>query len=148
MIIRDATPADAAAMTAVRAASIRSLCTPDHGDDETTIARWIGPADKFEKLLQQTDLTLIVVDIDGEIAGLGGMSGEWVVLNYVHPAFRLQGISKAVMQAIESRMIAQGILVGYLDSTETAVRFYQSIGWTKSGPFDRDIGQPMQKNLL
>lgn len=147
MIIRDAVPADAAAMAALRAASIRTLCTPDHGGDETTIARWIGPADKFDKLLQQPDLTLIVVDVDGEMAGLGGMSGEWVVLNYVHPDFRLKGISEAVMLALESRMVAQGILMGYLDSTETAVRFYEAIGWSKSGPFDRDIGQPMEKRL-
>lgn len=147
MIIRDALPADAAAMTAVRAASIRDLCAPDHGGDAATIARWIGPDDKFDKLLAQPDLTLIVVEVDGQIVGLGGVSGEWVVLNYVHPAFRLQGISKAIMQALEARMVAQGIAVGFLDSTATAVQFYQSIGWLADGPFDRDVGQPMQKSF-
>lgn len=148
MIVREAVPADAPAMTALRAASIRELCAADHGDDPSAIASWIGPEDKFARLIEQEELTLIVVDIDDEIAGLGGMSGDQILLNYVHPAFRSRGISKTVMQALESRMVAQGILIGHLHSTETALAFYQSLGWAKAGPADPDKGQPMTKDLL
>ena len=148
MNVREARPADAAAMTALRAASIRALCEPDHGNNEIEIAGWIGPDDKFARLIEQAELTLIVVEIDDAIVGLGGMSGDRVLLNYVHPAFRFRGISKTIMQSLESRMVAAGILVGYLDSTATAVAFYQSLGWVNAGKADPDKGQPMRKDLL
>ena len=135
-------------MTQLRAASIRALCTPDHGDDEATIISWIGADDKFDRLIAQDELTLIVVEIDDQLAGLGGMSGDRILLNYVHPEFRAKGISKTVMQALESRMVAQGTLVGYLDSTVTALPFYEKLGWRKAGPADPDTGQPMCKDLL
>ena len=148
MIVREATAADAQAMTALRAASIRDLCAADHGDDPSEIASWIGPDDKFAKLIAQPELSLIVVEIDDEIAGLGGMSGDQILLNYVHPAFRAKGVSKTVMQALESRMVAQGILVGHLCSTATALPFYLSLGWVNAGPADAQKGQPMTKDLL
>lgn len=148
MIIREATVADIPVMTQLRAESIRALCQPDHNDDEAGIARWIGDPDKFSGLLGRDGMMLIVIEIDEKMAGLGGMNGDRILLNYVHPAFRFQGISKAVMQSLESRMVAAGLLVGHLDSTLTAVPFYQSLGWVKAGPADPETGQPMVKDLL
>ena len=147
--IREATKADARSMAALRAASIRALCEPDHHGDEAAIKRWVGADDKFEQLLARDDLTLIAVELDDQLAGLGAMSGDRVTLNYVHPDFRFRGVSKAIMQTLESRMVAHGVLRGVLDSSVTALRFYQAIGWKKDGPADPESGQqPMSKDLL
>lgn len=148
MNIRDAKRADLKAMTDVRAASIRALCQSDHGDNDKAIADWIGNDDKFEQLLADKDATIVVVELDEQVAGVGAMAGDRVTLNYVHPDFRFQGVSKAIMQTLESRMVAQGILIGYLDSSKTAHRFYKAIAWSDAGPETARGAQPMRKDLL
>jgi GNAT superfamily N-acetyltransferase len=149
ILIRDATLADAEAMSLLRQASIRELCDADHNSDPAVIESWIGdpsPA-KFIHLLDRADVILIVAELDGQFAGLAGLSGDLVTLNYVHPACRFQGVSKALMQALEARLVEQGIRVGRLYSTATALSFYRSIGWSEIGGGDADRGYPMEKQL-
>lgn len=134
-------------MTALRAASIRELCGADHCDDPAAIARWIGGPDKFADLLEQGDAVLVVAELDGAMAGLGGFRGDLVTLNYVHPAYGRRGVSTAIMRVIESRMLASGIAVGRLNSTATALGFYRGIGWTEAGMGTADDGYPMTKRL-
>lgn len=136
-------------MSLLRQASIRELCSADHNNDPSAIASWVGepsPA-KFIRLLQRADVTLIVAELDEQIAGLAGLAGDLVTLNYVHPAYRFRGVSKALMQALEARLVEQGIQFGRLYSTATALAFYRSIGWTEIGARDADRGYPMEKRL-
>ncbi|MGB3338588.1 MAG: hypothetical protein WBA73_15545, partial [Devosia sp.] len=60
MIILPANLADAAAMAALRQASIRQLCGADHQQDEVAIAAWVGGPDKFVRLLQRPEAVLVV----------------------------------------------------------------------------------------
>lgn len=147
MHIRAAQPEDAQAMAALRAASIRELCSADHHDDPAAIADWIGQPDKFVRLLERSDLHLVVAEIEGQLVGLGGVSGDTVTLNYVHPDYRFRGVSKGLMQAVEALLKGAGTVTGRLASSVTAVRFYHSIGWVDAGAFDADTGQPMIKRL-
>lgn len=147
MLVREATLADADEMALLRACSIRQLCGADHGNLPSAMESWIGAPDKFLRLLQQGETTLLVVEIEGVLAGLGGIAGDVVTLNYVHPAYRFRGVSKALMQALEARLAQSGINLGRLRSTATAVRFYQSIGWVETGPGTANEGTPMEKRL-
>lgn len=149
LIIRAATKADAEAMGRVRHASIHQLCSADHHDDLPTVNAWAGDgsATKFLRLLEQPEARLVVAEIDGQIVGLGGMAGDLVTLNYVHPDYRFRGVSKALMGTLEAMMMAEGIAVGRLNSTVTALAFYRAIGWVDAGPATAAQGQPMRKVL-
>jgi GNAT superfamily N-acetyltransferase len=139
--------ADASAMTQVRRRSILELCGADHNNDSQAIEAWIGPADKFARLLLEPSGILIVAQAHEQVIGLGGLSGDTVTLNYVDPHYRFLGVSKALMADLEGRMAEARVRVGRLYTTITALSFYQSIGWIAQGPPDVDIGQLMTKSL-
>lgn len=134
-------------MALLREASIRQLCSADHRDDPAVIAAWVGAPDKFVHLLGQPGTVLIVAELEGRMAGLAGLSGDTVTLNYVHPQFRFRGVSKALIGALEARLATAGVAVGRLNSTVTALPFYRSIGWAEVGDVSPDQGIPMQKRL-
>lgn len=152
MIIRGATLADAEAMARLREASIRGLCEADHHHDETLIAAWVGAqgAGKFVALLQQPAARLIVAEIDGQVAGLAGLSSDVVTLNYVHPDSCRRGVGTAMMNSIEAMLIDGGVRIARLESTATARDFYHNRGWQPDGPQagGRVVnGYPMRKLL-
>ncbi|WEK04232.1 MAG: GNAT family N-acetyltransferase [Candidatus Devosia phytovorans] len=134
-------------MAELRRASIRDLCRADHAGDPAAIADWVGPNDKFTRLLEKPDIRLVVAEIDGTIAGLGGIQGDTVTLNYVHPDFRFRGVSKALMVTLEEMRVAAGVTTGRLHSSATALRFYHAIRSQDAGPFDPATGQPMTKRF-
>lgn len=147
MIVRPATPVDALGMAELRQRSIRELCRADHGDDPAAIAAWVGQPDKFVRIMEWPENVLLVAELDGTLAGLAGLHGDMVTLNYVDPAYRFRGVSKALMVAAEARLRDDGVTVGRLHSTATALPFYRSIGWIETGPGTRDEGTPMEKRL-
>ena len=147
LTVRTAGHADAAIMAELRRASIRELCGADHHDDPLAIEEWIGPSDKFIRLLEQPTVTLTVAEMEGNIVGLGGLCADTVTLNYVHPAYRFRGVSKALMADLEMRLALAGVHTGRLNSTVTALNFYRWIGWSTAGGKDRDGGHPMTKLL-
>jgi GNAT superfamily N-acetyltransferase len=77
-------------------------------------------------------------------------TGE-IVLNYVSPDARFRGVSKALLQGLEARAAKLDIPVLTLQSTATAVRFYQAAGYTAAGSpskgFGITLGRPMLKGL-
>lgn len=149
LMIRRATHDDCAAMNEIRSTSITQLCAPDHGDDPETVSRWVGnqSVETFRQLLARPDVTLLVVECEGVVVAVGGINGDRVTLNYVHPDYRFRGISKALMAALESEMAASGVVRGRLDSTATARDFYRGIGWIDEAGGTPDAGYPMSKAL-
>ena len=141
MIVREATPADAEAMSRVLIASITALCERDHGGVQENIDRWLankspaGVAAWFDN----PENRLLVAERDEAVVGVGGFNerGE-VLLNYVAPAARFTGVSTVLLAEIESAMQAQGHDKAMLTSTATAHEFYISRGW-------RDDGAPKQR---
>lgn len=147
--IRRAEIADCPAMSAVRIASITALCGPDHGNDPAVIAAWVGnkSAEGFERLLKQPGVILLVAELEGAVVAVGGIAGDRVTLNYVDPAHRFAGISKALMVALEAELGQSGVHVARLESTATAMAFYRALGWIEVGPGTPDGGHPMEKRL-
>ena len=151
--IRPATDADVAAMSEVLTASIRDLCTADHGNSPEILSRWT--ANKTEEgvrnMLANPDARALVAEVDGEVAAVGCLVGDSEVgLNYVHPRFRFRGVSRALLKHMEAALRAAGVGEAALTSTLTAHRFYLAAGWEDAGPPQDHSGmicQPMRKRL-
>ncbi|MGV3491467.1 MAG: GNAT family N-acetyltransferase [Devosia sp.] len=153
ILVRPATEADVPAMSVTLIASITALCTADHRNDPEAIARWT--ANKTEagvlKMLEAPGNQIFVAERDGAVAAVGCvMNGNEIGLNYVHPAHRFQGVSRALLSAMEDTMCAAGTAEATLKATTTAHRFYLGAGWVDSGPIytGRWIDAwPMRKRL-
>lgn len=153
LVVRRATDADAAQISGVLIASITQLCAADHGDDPAIIASWTRnkSPDGVLEMLHNPGLAMLVAERDGAVAAVGCSrhSGE-IALNYVSPAHRFAGASKAVLAAMEQELRDQGATVATLTSTATARRFYRSAGWEDTGPPETGhlvVGYPMRKVL-
>ncbi|MCF1504464.1 GNAT family N-acetyltransferase [Afifella sp. H1R] len=153
MRIRRAKPGDAEAVSDVLIASITGLCEADHGGIPANIKRWT--ANKAPGIvagwIKDPASTFLVAEEDGEIVCVGAFRGAEILLNYVRPAARFSGASKAMLAHMEGEMRKQGIVEARLTSTATAHRFYRSAGWTDEGEHGKAIdfakAQPMSKRL-
>ncbi|MDQ0324765.1 GNAT superfamily N-acetyltransferase [Rhodopseudomonas julia] len=153
MRIRRAEPCDAEAVSDVLIASIIGLCGADHGGIPANIKRWTAnkAPGTVEEWIKDPASTLLVAEEDGEIVCVGAFRGAEILLNYVRPAARFSGASKAMLAHMEREMRKQGIVEARLTSTATAHRFYRSAGWTYEGEqakaIDGPQALPMSKRL-
>lgn len=151
--IRRAEAGDIAAMSRVLTASITELCADDHGNDAGALAAWT--ANKSEAgvaaMLANPATRLFVADSDGAVAAVGAVSDQGhITLNYIDPAARFRGISKALLARLEAELAAMGFAEGHLEATATARAFYRAAGWQENGPQAtgrRVNGFPMRKVL-
>jgi GNAT superfamily N-acetyltransferase len=151
--VRPATEADVAAMSAVLTASITELCTADHRGDPATVRRWTAnkTPEGVRAMLANQSARMFVAERDGAVVAVGSiLAGAEIGLNYVLPAQRFSGISRALLEHMEAAMRAAGASEAHLTSTVTAHRFYRDAGWEDDGP-PQDHGgltcQPMRKRL-
>lgn len=132
--VREATIDDAAAACAVIRRSIVELCQLDHGGDEAFLAKWLSnkTVENVGRWISQRR-HFLVAEEDGIILGAAAMldSGK-IILNYVSPDVRFRGVSKALMQALEDRACADGIAECSVESSQTALAFYQAIGYART----------------
>jgi GNAT superfamily N-acetyltransferase len=147
------TARDAETLSQVLCASIRELCSADHKNDPELIARWTAnkTPEHITRWIANSGLTLVLADRDGQPAGVGGISEDGqVLLNYVAPAHRFCGVSRAILTHLEATLAERGISKASLTSTETAHRFYRKAGWMDVGEPEIVFGikgYPMEKEL-
>jgi GNAT superfamily N-acetyltransferase len=155
MEIRDATAEDATLACEVLRRSISELCVADHGNDPSILANWLAnktPDVVASWIVDPNGSVLLAVE-GGAVLGVGAVTnrGE-VMLNYVWPAARFCGVSRAVLAALEARALERGATRCSLISTETARRFYRSAGYIEDGPSQGKFGTsgsyPMSKCLV
>jgi GNAT superfamily N-acetyltransferase len=130
MDIRKAQPDDADEACVVMRRSIVELCQADHRNDAATIAAWTAnkTAENFRSWLSTSH---VFVACEGRrILAVGALKepGE-IVLNYVTPDARFQGISKALMERLETCAREFGARAVTLHSTRTAQPFYKASGY-------------------
>jgi GNAT superfamily N-acetyltransferase len=144
MRVRPGTEADAEQAALVLRRSIIELCIRDHGNDPALLASWLAnkTPEKFREWVRAADsLCLVVVAGDDTILGVALMSkaGE-IRLNYVSPDARFQGVSTALIGALETAATKLGVHRLSLKSTTTAHPFYLARGF-------QDAGQPQTDRL-
>lgn len=97
--VRKANPTDIPAMSRVLTASITSLCTGDHGNDPRQLRQWTQNKSEsgVGKMMDDPAQTVWVAEIRGEIAAVGAVAGDSIVLNYVAPEYPFLGMGKALL---------------------------------------------------
>jgi GNAT superfamily N-acetyltransferase len=155
MEIRDAVPDDASAACAVLRRSIAELCSADHHDDPAILDRWLAnkTPDVVASWIGKPDHSMLVAVEGPAILAVGAVtdSGE-ITLNYVSPAARFRGVSRAMLRALETRARERGNSECTLSSTDTALRFYLGAGYRRAGESTEKFGtqssHPMARLLL
>lgn len=132
--VRPATAADVPDMSRVLIASITELCIADHGQSPERLATWT--ANKTPKgisaMLANPGLRMLVAELEGRLAVGAVVPGNGEVsLNYVDPAARFRGVSKALLAALEAELREAGVVEAQLTSTTTARAFYHAAGWSE-----------------
>lgn len=123
--------------------SIAELCFEDHRGDAETLSEWLEdktPA-RFEGWISSDRHVAVVAESDETLAGFGllNVSG-YIELLYVDPKERFRGVSKALLLALEHEARSAGISELRLESTETALRFYERGGYSLTGGRTRGFG--------
>ena len=143
MIVRDATPADAAAASKVLRASIAELCALDHRNDPDVLRRWLAnkTPENLKAWISDPDTSVLLVVENEDVLAVGQVrdDGE-ITLNYVSPQARFRGASTALMTAMEIRAGARGATRCHLASTQTAHRFYLARGYADIGTSESMFG--------
>ncbi len=135
--VRRAEPDDVPALSRLLIASITELCTLDHRNEPAAIAAWTAnkTPEGVAAMLADAANQLFVAERAGDLAAVGLVrDGQEIGLNYVDPAHRFQGVSRALLAAMEAAMHEAGTVESRLKSTVTAHGFYLANGWTDTGP--------------
>ena len=129
--IRPAEITDADRISAVLIASITHLCVADHRNDPAIITAWTAnkTPDSIRRWFSNDRMQLFVAQVTEEVAGVGACDADGrVVLNYVHPDYRAQGVSRGMLRHLEDHLAAGGVTLATLTATQTALQFYRSAG--------------------
>jgi N-acetylglutamate synthase-like GNAT family acetyltransferase len=133
MKTRQARIEDAAEVCRVIRSSITELCFLDHGGDDKLLEKWLSnkTVENVRKWISQWHF--FVTEEAGVVLGVGAMddSGK-ITVNYVLPKDRFRGVSKALVYCMEDKARALGIEECSLETTETALRFYQALDYAIS----------------
>lgn len=141
--IRDATAADAEVLLAIYRPFVA----------DTTVSFELEPpsVDEFAQriLSAQSKWAWLVAERDGRIAGYAYASSfraraayRWSVevSAYTDPAFRAQGVGRALYERLIAILVDKGYCTAYAGITlpnEASVAFHQSLGFTAVGVFRR-----------
>ena len=133
MYIRQAKTEDAAAACAIVRQSIAELCDADHGGDQVFLGKWLSNKTVENVARWIVHSYVVVAEDEGTLLGVAAMNDAGkITLNYVSPPARFRGVSKALVQRLEARARTLGLGECVLETTQTALRFYESLGYIKS----------------
>lgn len=113
--------------------SIVELCEADHQNDAKEITEWLlnKTEDNWMKWVSNPRGVVFVAEQESQLVGVGMVDAEgMILLNYVHPDARYKGVSKALLAAMEIHALDRGLGRCALQSTHTALGFYQRCGYS------------------
>lgn len=133
--IRDAIPSDAEAIIHVHYAAVHETASKFYPVE--ILEAWSAKPGEtryqwMRNLIANGEEIVIVGEVNSEILGFGLLipkAGELRAL-YVYPAAGHRGIGKQILQALETRAAAQGVLSLRLNASLNAEAFYRLNGYT------------------
>jgi GNAT superfamily N-acetyltransferase len=143
VVIRGAVPADVADACNLVRRSITELCAADHQGDEATIAAWLANKTEgnFAAWICSPRHVAMVAERAGVIVGFALLNRDGTIaLLYVAPEARFTGVSKAMLAVLEEHAVASRIAELKLESSVTALSFYESCGYSQVGGTVRGFG--------
>ena len=141
--IRPARKEDAPEACALIHRSIKELCAEDHDGDPIALTGWLAnkTVRNIEVWFSQLGLYSFIAERDGQMMGLGTLSGGGeIILLYVLPEARFQGVSTALLARMEEQTRALHREICSLTSSLTARRFFLSRGYELMPSEDEDDG--------
>jgi GNAT superfamily N-acetyltransferase len=151
--IRKATPDDAAAACAVLRRSIQECCGEDHQGRPAVLEAWLRnkTPEIVRRWFSSSTGYAVVAEAGGAIVGTAMMDGDRsIILCYLVPEARYQGVGKAMLAAVEAEARARGFAAVDLQSTKSGHAFYRRNGYVDTGSPVSVFGieaYPMRKNL-
>jgi GNAT superfamily N-acetyltransferase len=155
MHIREARAEDAAEACHVLRRSIAELCFADHQNEAAILEQWLAnktPENVASWISHPNNHVFVATDDKEAIVAVGAVTsaGE-IILLYVSPDIRFQGVSRALLGRLEARARELGNVRCTLTSTGTARRFYLAAGYVEQEPrqsaFGAGLSFPMTKQL-
>jgi N-acetylglutamate synthase-like GNAT family acetyltransferase len=141
--IRPAQEDDVAAACALVRRSIAELCTPDHHNMRAVVEGLLinKTQDNMKAWITTPGSFVFVAEAGAMLAGVGGLTGDGEIsLLYVAPDFRFQGVSKALLAALEDKARSLGLPNCALVSTDTAQRYFEARGYAGYDKDEDDFG--------
>ena len=129
--------ADARAFLEVHHDAVRGLAARDY--DAAVIDRWAPlpiTDEMVERVIQNADgETRFVAEQRGSVVGIGCLVSANRELRacYVSPAVARCGVGSGLVEAIETRAIADGVTLLQAHSSLTAEPFYRALGYQVQG---------------
>lgn len=130
--VRSARAEDAEAALALVRRSIVELCREDHHGDPLTLEGWLAnkTLKNMEAWITRPGSVVVLAERDGRLAGVGAFTAAGdVILLYVAPEDRFQGVSKALLAECEKRAKEMRVPRLVLTSSVTARRFFLDRGY-------------------
>lgn len=139
---RQATPADADTVLAIKRAAIESIDSGEYTDEE--LIAWRPDEDAledFERAIESDIFTILVAEKDDQVAAYGGLNTNEKRIDaiYVHPEYMGEGIAQSLVRQFETRAKMVGLDELKIMSSLNATGFYESLGYWHFGTKIRSI---------
>lgn len=130
MPLRPMLPRDVDELRELFVQSIDVLTQDDYDEDQRLAwAGCAGDKDAFAKRLMTA--TTLVVERDGALLGFASLKGNAEIdMLYVHPYAVGEGVATTLVKALETLARGRGTETITVDSSETAVEFFETRGYT------------------
>jgi putative acetyltransferase len=132
-ILRPANPADAPALCALHAASIRAHCAQTYTSEQ--IEAWAGPKrpEHYVAAMARGEI-MFVAEIAAQVVGFAALATAEVKAVYVAPGHTRHGIGRALLRAVEDHAAASGAAELRVESTLNGEPFYAAHGYQRVAP--------------
>lgn len=139
-IIQKSLLADSTMVAEVICRSVTELCVADHHNESEILDSWLAnkTSESAEEWISSIDsFCLTALAESKEIVGFGMLSREGEIkLLYVSPNQIGTGVGRDMLSEIERHAMALGLENIFLDSTDSAMKFYEYLGYTHNGSCD------------
>ncbi len=141
--IRAAKIEDAEAACELVRRSIVELCIEDHAGERMALEGWLSNKTlrNMQTWIKQLGVYTYVSTQDDRIIGVATLTGAGeIMLLYVAPEFRFQGVSKALLAQAEDKARELRLDFCSLTSSLTARRFFLAAGYELMSDEEEDDG--------
>lgn len=128
---RQADPADAADVLAIKQAAIEST---DETYSDTQVDAWSPDDDAlstFEGAMEREQFVVLLATVDGDPAGYGVLNIDATRIDavFVDPGYTGQGLGSSLVGQLETRARMLGLTDLTVVSSRNARQFYESLGY-------------------
>ena len=144
--LRPFLPADTPALRDLFAQSIEELTADDYDEDQRLA--WISSAEDAGAFAHRLGSMLtLVVQVDGEYLGFASLKDNKTIdMLYVHPEYAGEGLGTALVSALEKIAGARGSDMLTTDASETAVAFFEHLGYQATSRNSVPLGDEWLSN--